>query len=85
MLHFAFIFLRYVPVASRNKIAFRSGLQRALERSLLRTKSSSALDFGELWRGCFLEQNRIPPWTDVSRLERYCTNVLLARLTKVRR
>jgi hypothetical protein len=35
-------------VASRNKIAFHSGLCRASERSLLGEKLSSALEFGEL-------------------------------------
>jgi hypothetical protein len=30
---------------------------------LLGTKSLSALDFGELWRGCFLEQIWAPLWT----------------------
>ncbi len=30
---------------------------------LLGTKSRSALDFGELWRGCFSEQNQVPLWT----------------------
>ncbi len=62
MLRFAFFFLR-ISVASRNKIAFCSGLWRALERLLLGTNLSSALDFGELWRGRSLEQNCILLWT----------------------
>jgi hypothetical protein len=45
MLHFAFFFL-WISFASRNKIAFCSGLRRALERLLLQTKSSSALFIG---------------------------------------
>ncbi len=32
-------------------------------QSLLGTKPCSALDFGELWRGCFLEQNQVSLWT----------------------
>jgi hypothetical protein len=49
-------------VASQNKIEFHSGLWRALEGLLLGTKLGSALDFGELLRGRFLEQNRFPLW-----------------------
>ncbi len=50
-------------VASWNKITFYPGLCRSSEGLLLGTKSSSALEFGELWRGCFSEQNRILLWT----------------------
>jgi hypothetical protein len=55
-------------VASRNNIEFHSGLRRALEGSLLGTKLRSALDFVELWRGCFSEQNRVPLWTSEERV-----------------
>jgi hypothetical protein len=50
-------------VAFQNKINFRSGLWRALEASLLGTTLHSALDFVELWRGCFSEQNHVLLWT----------------------
>jgi hypothetical protein len=49
-------------VTSQNKIEFRSGLQRSLEGLLLGTKLRSTLDFVELLRGCFSEQNRVPLW-----------------------
>ncbi len=55
-------------VASWNKHEFRSGLWRALEGSLLGTKSRSALDFVELWRACFSKQNCVPLWTEVEEI-----------------
>jgi hypothetical protein len=53
-------------VASWNKITFRSRLRRASETLFLGTKLSSALEFGELWRGCFSKQNCVPLWTSQS-------------------
>ncbi len=53
-------------VPSWSKITFRSRLHRASEMLLLRTKLSSTLEFGELWRGCFSKQNCVPLWTSQS-------------------
>jgi hypothetical protein len=50
-------------VASWNKIKFQSWLWRALEGLILGTTSHSALDFVELRRGRFSEQNCAPLWT----------------------
>jgi hypothetical protein len=64
--------------------------------ALKRVDSPAALSVLDPATGKFLEHCQLccnlcyktkwdTSYTDVSRLERYCTNVLLARLTKVRR
>jgi hypothetical protein len=57
------------------------------KRTTLRSKSSTikGLLYAPDLEKREIEMLREKPQSDVSRLERYCTNVLLACLTKVRR